>query len=124
MSQDKSLLSLRQMLDHAREGVGLIQGKSREDLYSDRLLELALVRLLEIIGEAANRISLEYQSRHSSIAWSQIISLRNRLIHGYDAVDLDILWQILKQDLPCLISELEKIVNQEAESLTWPKQRN
>jgi uncharacterized protein with HEPN domain len=117
MSQDKDLLSLRHMLDHAREGVGLIQGKSRKAVSSDRLLELALVRLLEIIGEAAKRISLEYQSSHSSIPWSQIISLRNRLIHGYDAVDLDILWQILKQDLPCLISELERIVTQEAEGL-------
>ena len=83
---------------------------------SDRLLGLALVRLMEIIGEAANRVSLEYQSRHLSIPWSQIISLRNRLIHGYDAVDMDILWEILNQDLPGLIDELKTIISQEAES--------
>jgi uncharacterized protein with HEPN domain len=116
MQQVKDLVRLRHMLDHAREAVGLVQSKSRSDLDSDRLLGLALVRLMEIIGEAANRISLEYQSRHPSIPWSQIISLRNRLIHGYDAVDMDILWQILHQDLPGLIDELKIIIFQEAES--------
>ena len=110
MWQDKDLVRLRHMLDHAREAVGLIQNKSRADLTSDRLLGLALVRLMEIIGEAANRVSLEYQSQHPSIPWSQIISLRNRLIHGYDAVDMDILWQVLKQDLPILIEGLTRIL--------------
>jgi uncharacterized protein with HEPN domain len=116
MLQTKDLVRLRHMLDHAREAVGLLQGKSRADLNSDRLLGLALVRLMEIIGEAANRVSLEYQSRHLSIPWSQIVSFRNRLIHGYDAVDMDILWQILKQDMPRLINALENLVAQEAES--------
>jgi len=113
MLQAKNLVRLRHMMDHAREAVGLIQGKSRADFDSDRLLELALVRLMEIIGEAANRVSSEYQTRYSSIPWSQIVSLRNRLIHGYDAIDMDILWQILKQDLPRLIKELEKILSAE-----------
>ncbi|MEJ2226028.1 MAG: hypothetical protein P8X49_12940 [Syntrophobacterales bacterium] len=70
MWQDKDLVRLRHMLDHAREAVGLIQNKSRADLTSDRLLGLALVRLMEIIGEAANRVSLEYQSQHPSIVFS------------------------------------------------------
>ena len=68
------------------------------------------MRLLEIIGAAANNISMEERSRYPEIPWSQIVSLRNRLIHGYDAVDFDILWQILTQDLPLLIAALEKIV--------------
>ncbi|MEJ2093308.1 MAG: DUF86 domain-containing protein [Syntrophobacterales bacterium] len=85
MWQDKDLVRLRHMLDHAREAVGLIQNKSRADLTSDRLLGLALVRLMEIIGEAANRVSLEYQSQHPSIPWSQIISLRNRLMFSVTA---------------------------------------
>ena len=110
MMQDKDLVRLRHMLDHAREAVSITQDKSRKDLDSDRLLGLALVRLMEIIGEAATRVSLDYQSCHPSIPWSQIISLRNRLIHGYDAVDMDILWEILKHDLPRLIDQLEKIV--------------
>jgi uncharacterized protein with HEPN domain len=116
MPPTKDLLHLRHMLDHAREAVGLIKGKNRAALDAERLLGLALVRLMEIVGEAANRLSLEFQSSHPAIPWSQIVSLRNRLIHGYDAVDMDILWQILNKDLPRLIDELENIVFQETES--------
>jgi uncharacterized protein with HEPN domain len=100
-------------LNYAREAVDLVRGKTRDNLDSDRLLGLGLVRLMEIIGEAANRVSSAYQFEHSSLPWSQIISLRNRLIHGYDSVDMDILWEILTHDLPDLISELENILSTE-----------
>ncbi|MCP4366809.1 MAG: DUF86 domain-containing protein [Deltaproteobacteria bacterium] len=98
------------MLSHAQEASALVQGKTRADLDSDRLLNLALVRLLEIIGEAANRIPTDEQKQYPHIPWPQIVGLRNRLIHGYDSVDFDILWQIASQDLPPLIIALEKIV--------------
>jgi uncharacterized protein with HEPN domain len=116
MLQPKDLVRLRHMLDYSREALEMIQGSCRKDLDSNRLLGLALVRLLEMIGEAANRISPDYQSLQPSIPWSRIISLRNRLIHGYDAVDMDILWQILKDDLPILIVELDKLVLKQTES--------
>ncbi len=74
------------------------------------MLNLALVRLLEIIGEAANRIPNDEQAQYPQIPWAQVVSLRNRLIHGYDSVDFDILWQIVSQDLPPLIAALETIV--------------
>jgi len=82
----------------------------RADLDSDRKLNLSLVRLLEILGEAANRVPSEEQDRYPHIPWPQLIGLRNRLIHGYDQVDFDILWQILTQDLPPLVAALEEIV--------------
>lgn len=107
---DELLLHLRHMLDHAREAVALSHGKTRESLDEDRVLNLAFVRLLEIIGEAANRIPREKQNCYPDIPWSQIVSLRNRLIHGYDAVDFDILWQIISIDLPRLTTSLEKII--------------
>ena len=98
------------MLDHALEAVAMTKGKERADLDKDRQLNLALVRLLEIIGEAATRIPKEDQTHYSDISWSEIVSLRNRLIHGYDTVDFDILWQIVNQDLPRLIKSLRKIL--------------
>ncbi len=98
------------MLDYAREALALTQGRQRADLDNDRLLDLALTRLLEIIGEAANRVPEEIQEAHPEIAWGQIISLRNRLIHGYDSIDFDILWAIVQSDLPELVENLEKIV--------------
>jgi uncharacterized protein with HEPN domain len=101
------------MPDHAREAVVLAQGKNRADLDKDRLLELALVRLLEIVGEAASRVPSEVCASYPEIPWPQIVGLRNRLIHGYDAVDLDILWQIIDHDLPSLIAALETILDQE-----------
>ena len=111
MSPPKDLIRLQHMMDYAREALQLVLGKSRNDLDSDRLLGLALIRLMEMIGEAANRVSPEYKSCYASIPWSQIIGLRNRLIHGYDDVDMDILWEILNQDLPGLVSELERIIS-------------
>ncbi|MBN1145643.1 MAG: DUF86 domain-containing protein [Anaerolineales bacterium] len=74
------------------------------------MLNLALTRLLEIIGEAANRVPGDVQARHPEIPWLQMIGARNRLIHGYDSVDFDILWMIVQQDLPDLIAKLEKIL--------------
>lgn len=109
MSKHDPRKTLQQMLDYAEEAVNLCEGKTRVDLDNDRLLNLALVRLLEIIGEAANRIPLDFQSKHPQIAWLLIISLRNRLIHGYDQVDFDILWLIVKKDLPDLIMTLKSL---------------
>ncbi len=103
-------IPLAQMLGYAREAVTLASGKSRSDLDTDRLFELALTRLLEVIGEAANRIPDEIQAANPEIPWLQVIGLRNRLIHGYDSVDFDILWAIVKNDLPDLIRKLEKIL--------------
>ena len=102
-------LPLQQMLDYAREALAISQYRQRVDLDNDRVFELALTRLLEIIGEAASRMPENIIESHPEIAWGQIISLRNRLIHGYDSIDFDILWAIVQNDLPDLIEKLEKI---------------
>jgi uncharacterized protein with HEPN domain len=110
MSKRNRFVRYRHMLDHVQEAVELVQDKHRADLDRDRVLSLALVRLLEIIGEAANYIPKEEQARYPEIPWPQIVGLRNRLIHGYDSVDYDILWQIITQDLPPLIVTLQQII--------------
>lgn len=84
---------------------------SRRELETNRMLQLALTRLVEIIGEAASRVSHETRSRYPEIPWAEIIGMRNRLIHGYDFVDLNILWNTVKIDLPPLIEQLERILN-------------
>lgn len=109
MSRHDLRKTVQQMLDHAEEAVSLCEGKTREDLDNERLLNLALVRLLEIIGEAANRVPTDFQLRNPQITWLQVIGLRNRLIHGYDQVDFNVLWLIINQDLPILISALRAI---------------
>jgi uncharacterized protein with HEPN domain len=102
---------LRHMLDAAREAAHMAQGKTRADLDADRPRNLSLVRLLEIVGEAASRVPADARGEYPGIPWTQIAGLRNRLIHGYDNVDFDILWQIIIQDLPPLIAKLEKILS-------------
>jgi uncharacterized protein with HEPN domain len=109
MTRHDALVRLRHMLTHAREAVQIVHGHRREDLDTDRMLNLALVRLVEIVGEAAARIPSDERTRRPTIPWADIVGLRNRLVHGYDEVDFDILWAILQDDLPPLIAELEKI---------------
>ena len=100
------------MLDHAKEALALIAGKDKKELQNDRVLELALIRLVEIIGEASAKVTPATQQKFPSIPWSQIIGMRNRLIHGYASVDLDVLWDTIEVDLPPLVSALEKILSQ------------
>jgi uncharacterized protein with HEPN domain len=96
------------MLDHAREALGMVRGRNRRDLDTDRMFQLALTHLVEIIGEAASRVSREGRSRHPYIPWQDVIDTRHRLIHGYDAVDYDVVWQIATRELSPLIAALER----------------
>lgn len=104
------LVRLRHMLDAAREAVELAAGKSKGDIEKERLLNLSLVRLIEVFGEVANRVSPEGRDKYPSIPWQQIIGMRNRLIHGYDDIDFEMLYRTIAKDLPPLISQLGKIV--------------
>lgn len=100
-------MRMRHMLDAAREAVELSRGMGPAELAEDRVLSLALVRLLEVVGEAAGRVSEGTRADHPEVPWSQIVGLRNRLIHGYDSVDLEILSRILSDDIPGLVEALE-----------------
>ena len=110
MSRHDALVRLRHMLDHAREARDMAKGRTRAELDSDRMFDLSLTRLLEVVGEAASRIPKEDQNKYVGIPWPQIVGLRNRIIHGYDDVNFDIMWEIIVEDLPPLIAELEKIL--------------
>ena len=103
-------IRLQHMLDAANEALGFIQDKTRTDLDKDRKLVLSLVKELEIIGEAAGKVSADVRSQNSGIPWQDISGMRNRLIHVYFDIDLDTVWSTVTKDLPFLKSELEKIL--------------
>jgi len=103
-------IRLRHILDAAREAVSFIEGHHRKDLDTDRKLNLSLIRLLEIIGEAARGITTEFRLEHSELAWKSMVGMRDRLIHGYFDVNLDVLWETVTNDLPPLINKLDKIL--------------
>ena len=110
MRKDDSI-RLRHMLDATREAEAFSRNKTRKSLDTDRKLALALVKCIEIIGEAAAQISNESREALPQIPWSDIIAMRNRLIHAYFDINLDILWKTIIEDLPPLIYELEKILD-------------
>jgi uncharacterized protein with HEPN domain len=101
---------LRHMLDSASEALHFAAGRTRADLDSDRMLALALMKDVEIIGEAANRVSLQFRDTHPQIPWRDAIDMRNLFVHIYFAIDLDILWSTVVNDLPPLLTELQKLV--------------
>ena len=101
-------IRLRHMLDYAQKAVQFTKGRSRADLDTNEMLALAVIHLIEIIGEASRSVSEEFREKHPEIPWEQISGTRNRLAHGYIDVDLDIIWAIVKKDLPGLIRRLKK----------------
>jgi len=98
------------MLEASREAAAFALGRDRESLKRDRVLMLAAVRCIEIIGEAASRISLEVRLQHTQIPWADVVGMRNRLIHAYFDIDTDLVCDTLIDDLPRLIRDLEGIV--------------
>ena len=103
-------IRLKHMLDAANEISKFTKEITKGEFKKDRKLHLSIVRLLEIIGEAAAKIEPDVQSKYNQIPWKGIIGMRNRLIHGYFDIDLEIVWETVKGDIPNLISELEKVV--------------
>jgi len=101
---------LRHMLDAARKTLAFTAGRSRSDLDTHEQLTLAVVRLLEIVGEAAKKVTRETRTAHPEIPWREIAGTPDRLIHGYFDVDLDVVWSIATGDLPGLVGSLEAIL--------------
>ncbi len=98
------------ILEAAKEAIFFAVGKSRVDFDTDRQLQMAVVREIEIIGEAAGKVSEETRSKYPDIPWSKISNMRNHLTHVYFDIDLDIVWDTLHRNLPLLIEQLEKII--------------
>jgi uncharacterized protein with HEPN domain len=107
--RDVSLL--RDIVTDARRTLRYVAGKQQTALEADDfLLGYAVVRAIEIIGEAASKVTPETHAGLPQIRWAEIIGMRNRIIHEYSRVDYAIVWQVIKLDLPILIAELEKIL--------------
>ena len=112
MRRDDSI-RFRHMLDAAKEVMSFAKNKTRKDLDNDRMLTLSLVKSIEIIGEAASKVTDETKKRFPEIPWTNMIPMRNRLIHAYFDIDLDVLWGTIVDDLPPFIEDLEKIISSE-----------
>ena len=98
------------MLDAATEALNFVADRQKHDLASDRQLALALIKEIEIIGEAASRISAETREQNPDIPWAAIVGMRNRLIHAYAEIDLDVVWSAVEKDLPRLVDIVQEVL--------------
>lgn len=109
---DSDLIRLRHMLDAAREAIAFTQDRARDDLRGDRMLLLAVIKDIEIIGEAASRISPDGKAEVPDIPWARIVAMRNRLTHGYFDWDLNAVWSTVNTNLPDLVTNVERFLRQ------------
>ncbi len=98
------------MLDMAKKAVDKVTGLSRQDYEEDENLRLALAHLVQVIGEAARRVSTETRESHPGIPWVDIVGMRSKIVHDYMNVDEDIVWEVATRDLPGLVNALEELV--------------
>ena len=107
------LVYIKHMLDAAREAVALTAGRGHTDYDKDRTLRLALTHLIQLIGEAARKVSDAFRSQYPDIPWPDIVGMRHRIVHDYIDVDENIVWDTAHESLPTLIEALEQIVPDE-----------
>ena len=106
---------LRHMLDAAREAVSFVRGRTRGDMDTDRQLVLALVKDIEIVGEAATGVAEPTRRCLPEIPWERIVGMRHRLVHAYFDINLDIVWKTAREELPTLIALLEAAIPPESD---------
>uniref|UniRef100_A0A7C4XHK7 DUF86 domain-containing protein n=1 Tax=candidate division WWE3 bacterium TaxID=2053526 RepID=A0A7C4XHK7_UNCKA len=112
MAPDKDRVYLQHIIDEINR-IGLfLNNVSKEELLSDDITEshYAIVRSLEIIGEAASKLSADFKSAHTDIPWQIITGMRNKIIHEYMSIDYQVVWETIHNDLPLLKSAVEAIL--------------
>jgi uncharacterized protein with HEPN domain len=110
--QPEDRTRLHHMIDAAVTVVQFITGRRREDLDDDRMLLFAVVRAIEILGEAASKVSAATRAAAPDIPWSTIVSMRNRLIHGYFDIDTTIVWKTATVEIPDLLQRLRAVLGE------------
>ena len=100
---------IRHMMDAAELALDFTRGPTRSDLDRDKMLKFALVQAIQVIGEAANKVSPEGRQAGPAVPWQVITGMRNRLVHAYFDVDGDLLWATTQKDLPALLEQLRAL---------------
>lgn len=111
MQPDRDRDALEDMLFYAQAALAAAAGRTRGDLETDWLFAQGMERALQVIGEAANRVSSLTRGRHTELAWTDIVGMRHHLTHAYDDIDYDVIWQTLTEDLPSLIPAVQRIMS-------------
>jgi uncharacterized protein with HEPN domain len=103
-------LHLGQMLDAARRVNRLAREWGRRDFDDEDVVQLASLQLIQRLGEAASRLTADFRAAHPELPWAQMIGMRNRIVHSYDDVDPEIIWQVASADVEPVIAALERVL--------------
>ena len=109
MSPDDRI-RLRHMAEAAEQALAFVRGRQRADLDTNTMLRFALTQVVQIVGEAAARVTPEGRAEAAAIAWPAIVGMRNRLVHAYFDIDADQVWTVVVRDLPVLLAQLQPFV--------------
>jgi len=109
MSVHDNKTRIAHIKEAAQKIIVYTQGKTQKDFEQDEILQLATIRLIEIIGEAAARLTTEFREHHPDMPWQAIIGMRNRLVHAYFAIDYDIVWVTVTKAIPELLKQVNTI---------------
>lgn len=112
MPPNEPYVRISHMLQVAEELATFIAGKHYDDLLADRALQYLCIHCLELIGEAAAGIDVEFTNRHPQIPWRSAMAMRHRLIHGYFDIDLEIVWHAATEDIPALVPSLRQLLTE------------
>ena len=108
--RDDDRIRIEHMIDAAESVAKFTIGRQPPDLNADRMLLFAVVRAIEVVGEAAGRVSEEMRSQVTIVPWRSLVSMRNRLIHGYFDIDTEIVWKTATEELPALLPLLKSLI--------------
>lgn len=114
MPPKTDVVRLRHMKDATEDALGYMKGRTRQDLDADGILRHAVIYCLLVVGEAANQVSPEGQAACPSLPWPLIVGMRNRLVHAYFDISLDRVWDTITDDLPHLLTELDRALQDQA----------
>lgn len=104
-------IRLIHMVEASEAAIRFVAGRQRGDLQSDQMLLFAVLRAIEVVGEAANKVSGEVRAANANVPWKAIVGMRNRLIHAYFDVDTDMVWETLQVEIPAVLIDLKALLN-------------
>ncbi len=113
MNKENQLIFVKHILENIKNVEDFSRNLTKKELERNKQKQYAIVRAIEVVGEAAKNLSTSFKEKHSEISWKEIIGTRDRIIHHYFGVDLDIIWEIVKKDLPDLKKKIQEILDKE-----------
>lgn len=108
--QDRNQSHILDILNASKNILSFVDGMSKPEFEHDLKTMSATIRQFEIIGEATKRLTEEFKNKHSNIPWKQMAGMRDILIHAYDSIDIDALWNAVEISIPRLVTLLESII--------------